>query len=901
MYQSSDGARVFELQMGAEASSHGAVPERSIVFPDKDLLFTAGFKRSGTDLFLEGSDTTAVILGYFKDERRLNLVTPEGASISGAAVEALAGPDPPLRYAQATGAAPAQDSIGRVEKVTGTVTVVRNGMSIELRPGDAVAKGDVVQTGADSSLTIKFNDGTVFRLSASARMVLNDMVYTAGSDSNSALFTLIQGLIGFVAGQVAHAGDFKVDTPVATMAIRGTAVQTEVVAISGVTRFSLLTEPDGRVGSIVLLDKANPSRVITSMSDGRIVTLLTPMAGGDPQITQIAKTNDDLRNEGDFVRDLFQFFSGTPQRRGSSDPDDGLIIPASLLQPFDVPDLPKAAFVPVLQQRVEVHDVVPPATIVAPALARGTAIEDGPVTRIDALPAVASGAGTQSLVLVPASLPPGVTYLSSSRSFSLDPTHPAYQHLGKGESEAVTVEYRVVLDNGAVMPASVTWIVKGRNDAPVARDDQIIALGEAGRAVLNVLPNDRDIDGDTLRVTNWTSPFEGSVSLDAKGNLIFNPGDDFRALSHGETATVSFDYTISDGNGGRDTATVTLQVQGKGTFSSPDQTASDSDVLDFNDQAVALTVKAPTATTTPTADLELIISRGPVLQPQMNILYMIDVSGSTSGHFEGTPVGDLNGDGRANTILDGEIASLLALTEKVRALGFSPADVTVTIIPFNENADPANVSDPDPESLNAATFSLGQTGDGAIENYLRNLDAGGETNFANALRAASLQLQRLDQGGETNVLYFLSDGRGEGSIDTELETLNDQYHAKIAAIGVGEDASLADLNRIDNTDGAALLTSPDAIDASILGSPLQSGEVADVDVFVNGREVVGIGREDLILTGNNLVLRTPLADLKRLAGDENEISAVVTFETGEVLTANLTIAGALPRSTDLVL
>lgn len=901
MYQSSDGARVFEIQTDAAASSHGAEPEGSVLFPDKDFLFTARFRRSGPDLFLEGPETTAVILGYFKDDRRLNITTPEGASISGAAVEALAGPDPPARYAQASGAASVQTSIGRVEKVSGSVTVLRNGIPTELRLGDAVAKGDVVQTGADSSLTIKLNDGTVFQLSSNARIVLNDMVYAAGSDTNSALFTLIQGLIGFVAGQVAKTGDFKVDTPVATMAIRGTAVQTEIAALSGTTRFSLLTEPDGRVGSIILLDKSNPSRVITSMSDARVATLLMPVAGADPQITQIAKTNDDIRSESDFVRDLFQFVSGPPQRRGSSDPEDILIIPASLPQPVDTPDHSKFAFVPVPQQRIEARDQDLPALIVPPAPTRGTAIEDGPVTRLGALPPAASpDAGTQSLVLVPASLPPGVKYLSHSRSFALDPTHPAYQHLGMGESETVIVSYRLVLD-GVIVPASITWVVEGRNDAPVAQDDRIASLGEAGRTVLNVLPNDRDIDGDTLRVTSWTSPFEGSVSLDANGHLVFNPGDDFRALSKGETATVSFTYTISDGHGGSDTATATLQVQGEGRFSSPKQTASDTDILDFNDQSVSLTVTAPTATTTARADLELSISRGPVLQPQMNIVYVIDVSGSTSENFDGTPVGDLNGDGRANTVLDAEIASLVALTEKVRGLGFSPADVTVTIIPFNESADPTNARNPELDGLNAATFSLGQAGDGGIETYLRSLDAGGETNFANALRAANNRLQSLDQGNETNVLYFLSDGRGQGAVDAEIATLNNRHHAKIAALGIGEDASLTQLDRIDNTDGAVLLTAPNEIDASILGSPRQSGEVADVDVFVNGREIVGIGREDLIVSGGRLILRTPVDDLRRLAGDENEVSAIVTFETGEVLTAELTIAGALPRSTDLVL
>jgi hypothetical protein len=324
-----------------------------------------------------------------------------------------------------------------------------------------------------------------------------------------------------------------------------------------------------------------------------------------------------------------------------------------------------------------------------------------------------------------------------------------------------------------------------------------------------------------------------------------------------------------------------------------------SGTLGFNDQPVSLIIDAPSATTTATANLDLVIGLGPVLQPQMNILYLIDISGSTSDSFEGVPVGDLNGDGRSNTILDAEIASLIALTERIRGLGFSPADVTVTVIPFNGSADPADASAGG--IVNAATFSLGAVGEEAIANHLRGLNAGGETNFADALRAANDRLQGLDQGGEKNFLYFLSDGNGQGLIDAELATLNDVYEAKITALGVGENASLSQLDDIDNTGGSSLLTSPDQIDIAVLGTPLPGGTVADLDIFVNGTEILEIGPEDLVSTPNGLALDGSVGGLRRLVGDSNTVFATVTFASGEVLTTELTIAGALPRSTDFIL
>ncbi|WP_160195423.1 cadherin-like domain-containing protein [Microvirga sp. BSC39] len=902
MYQSGDGATVFDIQIdAAEAASDRADTEPSILFPEKDILFSADFRRSGADLLLVRHETTAIILDYFRDGRRLSITTPEGASLTGATVEALAGPDSSGQYAQASNATPTRTPIGRVEKVSGSATVLRNGVPVELHFGDMVAKGDVVQTGTDSSLTIKFNDGTVFSLSSSARMVLNDMVYTADSNANSALFTLVQGVIGFVAGRVAKSGDLKVDTPVATMAIRGTAVQTEIAAFSGTTKFSLLTEPDGTVGSFALLDKNNPSRVITSLSDARIAALLTPVPGSDPRITQITKTADDIRGENDFARDIFQFYSTeNRQPRGSSGFDDKPIVPVTLPQPVDLPDLLPFDVTPVVRERAAPREVVLPSLTIDPILIRGSAVEDGPLAQLSGLMEAATLAGdTLPLVIVPASLPPGVRYLDSARTFSLDPSHPSYQQLGDRETETVTVDYSVLIDGNIRVPASISWIVAGRNDTPVAAGDRIDDVGEAGVRVLAVRANDRDADGDSLNVIRWTSPLEGVVFRNSSGELVFDPRDDFRALSNGETATVTFDYAVTDGNGGTDTANVTLQVRGTGTFASPHQTASTSSILDYNDQPVSLSISAPSATTTAIANFRLTINLGSFLQPQMNILYLIDISGSTSERFEGTPVGDLNGDGRANTILDAEIAGLIALTERVKGIGFSPADLTITIIPFNGSADPAG-----PTSggfVNAETFSLGQEGEESIANYLRGLTSNGLTNFANALRAANDRLQILDQGDEGNFLYFLSDGRGQGAIDAELATLNNVYGTKITALGVGEGASLSQMNEIDNTGGASLLTLPDQIDVSVLGLPVPSGAVADIDLFVNGTVVAEIGPEDFVSTPAGLALDTSIGGLRRLVGDGNTVSAVVTFASGEVLTTELAIAGALPRSTDLIL
>src|SRR5215831_4638630 len=144
-------------------------------------------------------------------------------------------------------------SIGKVVTTTGLVTIEHaNAVVVQanLPPssgvgqtnvGDPVYKGDVVQTGANGKVGITFTDGTTFNLSSNARMVLNEFVYDPNGKSNSTLFSLSKGTFTFIAGKVAKTGDMKIDTPVATMGIRGTTPHVEI-SDDGTVKFSTLIE-----------------------------------------------------------------------------------------------------------------------------------------------------------------------------------------------------------------------------------------------------------------------------------------------------------------------------------------------------------------------------------------------------------------------------------------------------------------------------------------------------------------------------------------------------------------------------------------------------------------------------------------------------------------------------------
>ena len=52
------------------------------------------------------------------------------------------------------------------------------------------------------------------------------------------------------------------------------------------------------------------------------------------------------------------------------------------------------------------------------------------------------------------------------------------------------------------------------------------------------------------------------LTLNADGSYVYNPNGKFEALGVGENGADSFSYTVSDGHGGTDTATVNLTITG---------------------------------------------------------------------------------------------------------------------------------------------------------------------------------------------------------------------------------------------------------------------------------------------------------------------------------------------------
>ena len=139
---------------------------------------------------------------------------------------------------------------------------------------------------------------------------------------------------------------------------------------------------------------------------------------------------------------------------------------------------------------------------------------------------------------------------------------PALNYNGPVPVTTVTVTDGALTDTATLTLGPVTPV----NDAPVATDDGPVPVTEDIPVSGNVLPNDSDVDGDPLSVTQFVIagdpavhtagdtaviPGVGTLTIGADGSYTFTP-----ALNYNGPVPVAT-YTVSDG-ALMDTATLTL-------------------------------------------------------------------------------------------------------------------------------------------------------------------------------------------------------------------------------------------------------------------------------------------------------------------------------------------------------
>ncbi|UCD21647.1 MAG: tandem-95 repeat protein [Chloroflexota bacterium] len=144
-----------------------------------------------------------------------------------------------------------------------------------------------------------------------------------------------------------------------------------------------------------------------------------------------------------------------------------------------------------------------------------------------------------------------ITAWNADGSFTYDPDEQ-FEYLQAGSSTTDSFSYMVSDGYGGNDAAAVTITINGVNDPPVAVNDSAITKKDTS-VIVDVLSNDSDLDsGDILTVHAVTQATNGSVSNNGS-YVTYTPATGFNG-------TDSFSYTVSDGNGGTNTATVNVTV-----------------------------------------------------------------------------------------------------------------------------------------------------------------------------------------------------------------------------------------------------------------------------------------------------------------------------------------------------
>lgn len=143
----------------------------------------------------------------------------------------------------------------------------------------------------------------------------------------------------------------------------------------------------------------------------------------------------------------------------------------------------------------------------------------------------------------------GMLSLNSNGSFTYTPN--------AGFSGSDSFKYSVS-DGASSSTGTVSITVNRVNDDPVARDDSL-ATDEDTTLTGNVLSDngngaDSDSDGGTLSVLVSSATSNGGLQLDSNGNFSYTPSKDFHGVD-------SFEYSLSDGQGGGDVGKVTITVR----------------------------------------------------------------------------------------------------------------------------------------------------------------------------------------------------------------------------------------------------------------------------------------------------------------------------------------------------
>ena len=321
--------------------------------------------------------------------------------------------------------------------------------------------------------------------------------------------------------------------------------------------------------------------------------------------------------------------------------------------------------------------------------------------------------------------------------------------ISSSTTEGYVIPFNARLSDGSNVLALGSQALLAGNAAPVANDDTDVTDEDTPVTTINVLTNDTDANGDTLSVSAVDAvSYEGGDVVDnGDGTFDYTPPADFYG-------TDSFEYTVSDGNGGTDRGTVTITVNPL-----PDDPVANADT-DVTDEDTVLTTTNVLANDTDADGDSLSVSAVDATSTEGG-----SVTDNGDGTFDYTPAADFNGSDSFNyTINDGTGRSAQGtVTITVNAVNDDPvaaddARITSQDTSVTTGNVLSNDSDVDGDTLTVSAVDATSTEGGSVtDNGDGTFDYTPPTGFS----------------GEDSFTYTVSDGNGgsdQGTVNVTVST-----------------------------------------------------------------------------------------------------------------------------------
>lgn len=123
-----------------------------------------------------------------------------------------------------------EDIAGSVKSSEGKSSIVRDGVETPAVPGLRLHRQDTLKTGEDGTMGVVFRDNATLSLGPSSTIVIDEFLFSPAEGKLGMVTTMVKGTAVFLSGEITKLApeSVKVETPLATIGIRGTRFLVQV-------------------------------------------------------------------------------------------------------------------------------------------------------------------------------------------------------------------------------------------------------------------------------------------------------------------------------------------------------------------------------------------------------------------------------------------------------------------------------------------------------------------------------------------------------------------------------------------------------------------------------------------------------------------------------------------------